>query len=135
MTVADPTGRGVGLELCQGEVEVIEGRAGLYAHGNHTVSAKLKHRVTDKDRDEERGGASAHRQSRLYELMEQNRGRLTPQLMFQNLSDHANFPLSICSHRSEEYHTSAAVVVEPSRGLLHVTRGAPCQNWPTTYRL
>lgn len=135
MTIADPTGRAVGLELCQGDVGVIKGRDGLYVHANHAIAEKFKPLVTRKDREEERGGASVHRQSRLYELMEQSRGRLTPQMMLQNLSDHANYPRSICSHRGQEYHTTAAVVVEPSRGLLHVTRGAPCQNWPVTYRL
>lgn len=135
VTVADPSGRGVGLELCQGEVEVIEGRDGLYAHGNHAVREPLKPLVSDKDRESVSAGGSEHRQARLFELMEQNRRRLTPQLMLQNLSDHANYPRSICSHRGLEYHTTAAVVVEPSRGLLHVTRGSPCQNWPATHRL
>ena len=64
-----------------------------------------------------------------------NRGRLTPQIMLQNLSNHENYPLSICSHRDKEYHTTACVIAEPTRGLLHVARGAPCQNWPVTYKL
>jgi hypothetical protein len=135
VTLADAAGRSVGLELCQGEAEVIEPHDGLYAHANHTVSEKLRPLEMEADRTTHRAGGSEHRQARLYELMESERGRLGPQKMLQHLSDHANFPRSICSHRGREYHTTAAVVAEPVRGLLHVTRGAPCQNWPEVYRL
>ncbi len=132
---ADASGRVVGLEMCQGETEIIKGRDGLYAHANHTVSPRFQSLESDTDAATQRAGASEHRQRRLYELLEQDRGRLTPQLMLRHLSDHANHPLSICCHRDRDYHTTAAVVAEPGRGLLHVTRGPPCQNWPVTYRL
>lgn len=133
--VADASGRTVGFELCQGDLEIIEARDGLYAHANHAVGASFRPRETESDRVNHQAGASEHRQQRLYELMEPDRGRLTPQLMLRNLSDHANYPQSICCHRERDYHTTACVIAEPTRGLLHVTRGAPCQNWPTTYRL
>ena len=133
--IADSNGRGLGFELGDGEVEIIPGRDGLYAHANHTVAARFKPWVTAANDATQRKGASEHRDRRLYELMEQDRGRLTPQLMMQKLSDHANYPASICSHRDRDYHTTSAVVVEPTRGRLHVTRGAPCQNWPVTYQL
>jgi len=135
VSVSEASGRTVGFELCQGRVELINGRNGLYAHSNHTVSPALRALVTEKDTEAERDSASQHRERRLYELMEQERGRLTPQIMLRCLADHAGYPLSICRHHSRRSHTTAAIVVEPSRGLLHVTRGNPCQNWPTTYTL
>lgn len=135
VTIAEGSGRALGFEMCSEGASLIRGRAGVYAHANHTVAAGFRLLEDDECRAQHRKGASEHRQRRLYELMEQERGRLTPQLMLRLLSDHQNFPKSICSHRGAGYLTSAAVVAEPTRGLLHVTRGAPCQNWPRTYQL
>jgi len=135
VTVTDATGRSAGIETAGGEVEIIQPRDGVYVHANHTVTDRFKPRITPQDDEQQCAGASEHRQQRLTDLINLDRGRLTPQLMLHNLSDHANYPASICSHRGRDYHTTAAVVAEPSRGLLHVTRGAPCQNWPQTYRL
>jgi isopenicillin-N N-acyltransferase-like protein len=135
VAVTEASGHTVGFELCQGHAQFIPGRDGLFAHANHVVSPELLPLVSDRDRETQAAGASEHRERRLYELLEQNRGRLTPQLMLHNLADHEQYPLSICCHRELEYYTCAAVVVEPTRGLLHVTRGNPCQNWPVTYGL
>jgi isopenicillin-N N-acyltransferase-like protein len=135
VSVTEASGRTVGFELCRGQVQFIPGRDGLFAHANHPVSAEFQALVSDRDRESREVSASEHRERRLYGLMEQDRGRLTPQIMLGNLADHANFPCSICHHRDCDNHTTAAVVAEPARGLLHVTRGAPCQNWPVTYRL
>lgn len=133
--VSEASGRTVGFEMAYGPIEVVEGREGIYVHANHVVSPRLAPLVTEKDRQAACLGASEHREKRLYELLESERGRLTPQILLHHLADHANYPASICHHRSRESHTTAAVVAEPTRGLLHVTRGNPCQNWPTTYRL
>ncbi|MBI4027242.1 MAG: hypothetical protein HY360_19815 [Verrucomicrobia bacterium] len=135
ITVAEASGQTAGFEFCDGRMQIIPARKGIYAHANHVVGGKLKPLENAGDRKTSAAGASSRRQKRLYELMEQNRGRLTPQIMLQNLSDHENYPLSICAHRDKESHTTACVIAEPTRGLLHVTRGAPCQNWPITYRL
>ena len=135
ITVADVDVRCFGLELCHGLTEVIEGRGGIYVHANHAVAGAFRTLVTKAKEESQRSGGSEHRQKRLYELLEAERGRLTPQVALAALCDHQNFPLSICAHRGNGTHTSAAVVAEPSRGLLHVTRGAPCQNWPRTYSL
>lgn len=134
-TIADADGHAVGFEICQGQVEIMEGRDGLYAHANHTVSPKFRRLEDEECRRAIEAGGSEHRDRRLYELMERDRGRLMPQIMLQDLSDHENYPRSICSHRARGYHTTASVIAEPTRGLLHVTRGSPCQNWPATYRL
>jgi hypothetical protein len=52
-------------------------------------------------------------------------------------ADHSHYPLGICRHIDgvDIGCTTAAVVVEPTRGLLHVTRSNPCANWPVTYTL
>jgi hypothetical protein len=75
---------------------------------------------------------------RLRELLEAERGRLTAQRAMMCLADHSHYPWGLCRHPADAepgFRTTAAVVVEPTRGLLHVTRGNPCSNWPTTYAL
>ncbi len=135
VTVADTGGRAVGLEMCDGRTEVLEAREGLYAHANHAVAPAMQKLETDADRDTHRGSASEHRRLRLHNLMETDRGRLTAQLMLTKLADHANYPLSICCHRGDDYQTTAAVVAEPLRGRLHVTLGAPCSHAASTFVL
>ena len=78
---------------------------------------------------------SLHRGQQLRERLEADQGRLTPQLAYAALCDHSNFPTGICRHQGQDAWTASAVIVEPVKGLLHVTRGAPCQNWPRTYAL
>ena len=64
--------------------------------------------------------------------------RLTAQQALACLADHTHYPQSICRHWVEGRPgmiTNASVVAEPGKGLLHVVRGQPCSNWPTTYTL
>ena len=77
----------------------------------------------------------AFEEARLRERLQADVGRLTPQLAYAALCDHTEFPFSICHHRGRESMTTASVIAEPLRGLLHVTRSSPCRNWPVAYRL
>jgi isopenicillin-N N-acyltransferase-like protein len=135
VTVADAGGRAIGLEMCEGRTEMLEPRDGLYAHANHAVAPAMRALESDSDRAVHHASASKHRQSRLYDLICADRGRLTPQLMLAKLADHANYPVAICCHRGPDYQTTAAAVAEPSRGWLHVTRGAPCCHWASKFGL
>jgi hypothetical protein len=51
--------------------------------------------------------------------------------------DHHNYPRSICRHASSpsDIQTTAALVVEPAHGLLHIIRGQACCGWAATYSL
>lgn len=79
---------------------------------------------------------SRYRMHGLWDLLDAERGRLTPQRAMMLLADHTYYPQGICRHwidgdpRSE---TVAAAVAEPTLGRLHVVRGQPCCNWPVTY--
>jgi isopenicillin-N N-acyltransferase-like protein len=132
-TVADEHGGIAGLEMGKGGVAVIKPRKGIYTHANAVVSGKpiIRH----QKEDEHYLGDSLHRQERLRLRLEADRGRLTAQLAYMALCDHDGYPRSVCRHESLNSLTTAAVVVEPTRGLLHVSRGAPCRNWPQTYCL
>jgi len=56
----------------------------------------------------------------------------------QFLSDHANYPHSVCRHHDgtpQSIETVASIVMEPTHGRLHVSWGNPCENAYTTYTL
>lgn len=132
--VADSHGGIIGIEFTAGGVGFCKPKRGIYAHANAVVASKrlLKHENPSKifHRTD-----SLHRGSRLRELLEANRGRLTPQLAYAAMTDHDGHPISVCRHQGAHAMTTACVVVEPNKGLLHATRGNPCQNWPVTYSL
>ena len=129
---ADEKGNVAGIEFGKGGVGVLKPRGGLYVHANRVMSGKRlgRHEVSGEPHRE----SSLHRQERLRGRLEADRGRLTAQLAFMALADHDGHPNCICRHGPGDV-TSAAVVVEPTRGLLHVCRGTPCRNWPRTYSL
>lgn len=132
-TAADARGGIVGIEWGQGGVAALKPKRGIYVHANAVVSgAKLGRHEKGWPFGREN---SLHRETRLRARLEADRGRLTAQLAYMGLCDHVGYPRSVCRHQSLDELTTAAVVVEPTRGLLHVSRGAPCQNWPKTYCL
>jgi len=133
-TVADAQGGIVGLELGRGGPGVLRPKGGIYTHANAVVGLK---RMQRHEKPEERFNRanSLHRESRLRERLAADRGRLTAQLALMAMTDHAGLPGSLCRHQAPHTFTTSAVVAEPTRGLLHVTRGNPCQNWPRTYSL
>ena len=134
-TVADEHGGAIGIEAGKGGLCVLPARKGIYTHANAVVFSKRLKRFEDKGGNTFAHKNSRHRQTRLRELLEVNRGRLTAQLAYMALADHQGFPTSICRHESTKAMTTSAVVVEPSKGLLHATHGPTCQNWVQTVSL
>jgi len=56
------------------------------------------------------------------------------------LSDHDGYPRSICRHANDDPGTGSwtsvvSVIMEPSEGRLHLTRGNPCESPYEVYRL
>jgi len=134
-TIADERGGIAGIELGRGGVGVLRPKRGIYVHANAVRSSKRlqKHEAAPTatfSRED-----SLHREERLRGRLETDRGRLTPQLAYMALCDHHGYPSSVCRHQSRQAMTTSAVVVEPTRGLLHACRGNPCRNWPRTYAL
>jgi isopenicillin-N N-acyltransferase-like protein len=112
----------------------VEAVDGILTHANHICTPEL---VCYEDYAEPERTGSYLRQARLRELLEVDRGRLTAPLALRALMDHSNYPGSICRHPSGpgDIGTTAALVVEPAAGLMHVIRGQACQGWPKTYGL
>jgi isopenicillin-N N-acyltransferase-like protein len=134
VTVADEHGGAIGIESAKGGIAVLKPKNGIYTHANacHGGKRLQKHEQYSPFGQQN----SYHRESRLYELLATQIGHITAQQCLYALADHVKFPHSICRHDMEHNGlTTSAVVVEPTKGLLHATRGAPCRNWPKTYRL
>jgi isopenicillin-N N-acyltransferase-like protein len=81
---------------------------------------------------------------RMQEHLQSRLGRLTVDDLKRFLSDHAGHPTSICRHPHSgpddpvlpsSGRTVASLIAEPDRGLLHVSRGNPCETAYATYRL
>jgi hypothetical protein len=131
-TVADESGAVAGIEIGAGGVALLKPQRGIYTHANRVVSSAHLRRHEPQSEVQQN---SLQREARLRARLEADRGRLTPQLAFMALCDHAHYPRSVCRHESAKIRTTSAVVVEPTRRLMHCTRGSPCGHWPRTYSL
>ncbi len=81
---------------------------------------------------------------RMQELLGSRLGRLTVEDLKRFLSDHSGHPTSICRHPHDGVddpilpssgRTAASLIAEADRGVLHVSRGNPCQTEYVAYRL
>ena len=135
--ISDPHGESLSVEFNVGGVSAVPARAGIATHGNHAEGAETRPfaaYVGKEGASEEEN--SHYRMHGFWHLLHAERGRLTPQRAFAALADHTYYPQGTCRHWVDGkpgMETTAAVVVEPTKGLLHVVRGQPCANWPVTY--
>lgn len=130
-TVADMQGGIVGIECTDGGIDVLEAENGIYVHAN-AVRGRDELKKTEVDLETFQRSDSAQRESRFRALAERKPGQLSPDRILEILSDHENHPCGICRHQGDEAQTTAAVIAEPTKGLLHVVRGNPCENLPAT---
>ena len=128
------------IEFNVGGVSVLDPREGILTHGNHAEgqeTSPFEAYEEDGEGVTEREN-SCYRMHGLWGLLDVERGRLTPQKAMMLLADHTYYPQGICRHLVEgrpDMETTAAIVVEPTKGLLHVVRCQPCANWPITYTI
>ena len=97
LTVGDASGRAVAIEITDHGCGIVEAQDGILVHANHICTPELG---CYEDYAEPERSASTPRQARLRELLEAERGRLTGPLAMRTLTDHANYPRSICRHPS-----------------------------------
>ncbi len=133
-TVSDEQGNIIGIEYGPTGSAFLKPKRGIYVHANAVVSGKRLMKY-ETDQTYFRRAESLNRENCLRQRLVSNYGRLTAQLAFSGLADHGGYPVSVCRHQATEAMTGAAVIAEPTKGLLHVVRGPVCQNWPRTYRL
>jgi len=121
----------------QGQIVDIECRpegVALYAGEHSDAIVHTNHYLTEEFRPLETGSLpdSFARHRRLSELIRQNWGGVTVELLREMLADHEGDPAGICRHGAGGMHTTSGHIAEPQKGLLHVRRGHGCLgSWKT----
>ncbi|MCC6791735.1 MAG: hypothetical protein IT336_08625 [Thermomicrobiales bacterium] len=96
------------------------------AHGNHLVAPELAHLDADEDLLNSR-----LRQKRVERLVEQRWGEIDVETLVGIMSDHANYPKSVCKHSAPEsdldYGTIGSVVIDVTNRRLRACSGNPCR--------
>jgi len=121
----------------QGQIADIECRPegiALYGGEHPDAIVHTNHYLTEEFKPLESGSLpdSFARYRRMTELIRQNWGKITVELLKEMLADHEGEPVGICRHGAEEMHTTSGHIAEPQRGLLHVRRGHGCLgSWET----
>ena len=131
-TVADEQSGIAGIAVGGGKVSVLRPTGGLYVHANAVRTRALASVDTATPAEREN---SLLREERLRARVEPDLKRMSVPLLFAAMSDHVGYPASVCAHTGPDRLTTAAIVAEPKRRLLHACRGNPCSNLPITYAL
>lgn len=134
--LCDAGGRIWDVETSAERWALIDGGA-LFTHANHYVSPELA------PGDATASEGSPLRAARAAELLAEGVavGGDLVELGKAVLSDHANAPLSICSHwddddpDQDQSVTTASMVWEPAEGRAHIACGQPCTSGYATYAL
>jgi isopenicillin-N N-acyltransferase-like protein len=121
------------IEVTGEDVAVLPARGETLSHTNHITDRRL--------RSVEWGDTlnSRLRLHRVEALLARQEGQLTVDGVFAILSDHSNFPRSVCKHadpvHNPDVQTVASVVIDLTAGELHVRPGNPCRGQTTVIRL
>src|SRR5262249_45676848 len=139
--LCDGSGRIADVELTSEGFALQEDEsAGFLAHANHFLCAPYACAAAEAASVAD----SFLRQRRIRELLTALPDAVTAEHLKSVLADHEGHPTSICRHPhdgadhpsvSARGRTTASLIAEPAKGLLHVSRGNPCQNGYATYRL
>ena len=83
---------------------------------------------------------SVPRMSRAESLLGNQAGGVGLDHVKSLLSDHLDYPTSICRHENDHpgdghWTSVVSMIVEPSKGRMHLTRGNPCSNPYEVYSL
>ncbi|RQD78409.1 MAG: hypothetical protein D5R97_00420 [Candidatus Syntrophonatronum acetioxidans] len=135
--LASKNGEITGIESVQNDFENHYPEEDILVHSNHYLTERFQ----DMDLVNTLVPDSPSRLERIKILMEDHYGYLTPQLMMEILSDHDNYPNSLCRHVDEtkppQFHsqTLAAYIMVPEEGLMYIAWGNPCQHEFVEYKM
>ena len=95
----------------------------IFSHANHIESDYLR------PYDMGMGADTLIRSGRMLQMLVEHKGAIDVEVCKSLLSDHVNYPNSICRHASEksEARTIAAMIYSPADGLMLVSNGNPCE--------
>lgn len=127
--IANDHGELYDVEVTGGRWALLEPQRGWIAHTNH-----LRHPdVADLESGDTLN--SIMRLRRVERLLDASNGQHSVDTIFGILSDHSNYPKSVCKHPDAEHNphaqTVSALVIDVTARVLHVRPGFPCST-PTT---
>jgi isopenicillin-N N-acyltransferase-like protein len=115
------------IEVTGKHWRIVDAGNTFLVHANHLIHPDLVHLDNDEDLLNSR-----LRQNRLTRLIQSSWGTITPESLRAMLSDHANYPKSICKHSAPEsdldYGTIGSVVIDVSNRALWACAGNPCRS-------
>ena len=125
------------LEVTLGDVYVLRDDGwGLVTHTNHCLHPEL----VGINEEFPELIQSKPRKARIDYCLADGGPPLTLDRIKASLSDHDNYPTSLCRHPNDDpahgFWTSVfSVIVDPEAGQMHIARGTPCNHPYETYRL
>jgi len=123
--IADLNGEIYNMEGSATDCEPIYIDGDIMAHTNHYLSWPMRQFEAHRNYI----GGSIIRYNRAMRLLRENYGRLSPELFQKLLTDHANYPGSICKHAGMTV-TAFSIIINLNELRAWIGRGRPCQ---TTY--
>ena len=129
LLLSDHKGDSVSIEFNVGGVDFIYPENGILVHANHPVGANTANFENYVDKIEKEN--SRYRHEKLRKLIYNNSKDFNEIKAFECLADHSAYPRGICRHiigDREDKCTTTAIVAEPARGRLNVTKGPACLN-------
>jgi isopenicillin-N N-acyltransferase-like protein len=128
----DGSGRIADVELTPEGAVWLEDKEGFFVHTNHFLGEPFASRPDLPPLLQD----SVPRYHRLHSLVKESYSKIDVPLMQEFLSDHDNYPVSLCRHEAYPgLRTSASLIAEPECGALHVCAGNPCEGEYVTYCL
>ncbi|MBM7856087.1 isopenicillin-N N-acyltransferase-like protein [Desulfohalotomaculum tongense] len=135
--LANAGGNITGIESVFDDFNVLQPEKDILVHSNHYLTERFK----KGDWGYFLFPDSYLRVNRIQKLIEQNYGNITLKLMMEILSDHNNYPHSICRHIDEEkppeFHseTLASFIMVPEDRTMYISYGNPCHYEYLEYKL
>ncbi len=129
--IADRDGNVVSIETTARRFAVAYPQGPAIGHTNHYLAAEL--RDVEYLRAGSIGGSLA-RYTALRRFLQDRGDHLTVEALMELTRNHASYPRSICAHginsepEESRTRTVAAMVQVPADGVMHVTRGCPCES-------
>lgn len=136
LVVVDKEGEGYDLELSGRDQDVSYVDGGIFAHSNHYLSPNLRP-VQDISWIPD----TILRVNRMRRLLQQRFGKVGLADAERALSDHHNYPESICRHVDDadrpenQWESSVSVIMQPAESKFHTCHENPCKGRYFEYTL
>jgi isopenicillin-N N-acyltransferase-like protein len=127
----------IGIESVFDDFNILYPEKDMLFHCNHYLTERFK----KGDRCYLSTPDSYLRIYRIRRLMEKHYGKITPKIIMEVLTDHNNYPNSICRHANPNVvphlrsETTASYIMVPEEEKMYISYGPPCQYEYIEYKL